>query len=162
MPCISHNLVPITILGFSDFRDTCSNLKQLLLLPTKLEHSSFRFMYSNMTQPWNLSVMGSALTPHKSTLRALAHSSLCEMSLECFDLTDFTSLEELKISSLTGLQGANLATRLKCSPLASGSSLGHFISMTGLASSISTFKNRRKNGFVGSPPLQRIQIIFNP
>ncbi|KAK3347290.1 hypothetical protein B0T25DRAFT_298401 [Lasiosphaeria hispida] len=109
---------PITTLNLSDFQDTPENLKRLLLLPANLENFSFSFLYSNMTGPWNLSVLGSAISPHKSTLRTLLIGSLRARSLENFDLAGFTALEELSISYwATGCEAGHeaklLAPRLR-------------------------------------------------
>ncbi|KAK3377086.1 hypothetical protein B0T24DRAFT_235111 [Lasiosphaeria ovina] len=90
----------ITSLRLSNFQDGPENLRRLLLFPAKLEEFSFASFRLDRTGPWNLSVVASALSPHKSTLRSLLVGSLGEKSgsLTGVDLSEFTRLEELSLS----------------------------------------------------------------
>ncbi|KAH8896512.1 hypothetical protein GQ53DRAFT_743655 [Thozetella sp. PMI_491] len=106
----------VTSLTISDFEDSPLSLRRFVTWPAKLTRFSFTGLYSNRFHPWNLSTLGSILSPHKAVLEYIVIGGLRERSLAGFDLSDFESLEYLGLSywatGSAGFEAGLLAPRL--------------------------------------------------
>ncbi|KAH8894030.1 hypothetical protein GQ53DRAFT_821151 [Thozetella sp. PMI_491] len=108
-----RGLSPITVLIITDFMESPSCLRRLVEWPAKLEEFVFEHLYYNEFSGWNMQLMVSILSPHKSTLKAIRLGGLSQSGLAGLDFTDFGSLEELSLSYwATGCQPNHVANIL--------------------------------------------------
>ncbi|SPO06417.1 uncharacterized protein DNG_09107 [Cephalotrichum gorgonifer] len=92
----------IKTLELSIFTGSAEDLHRFLAWPIRLEFFTLGNLFRHRHNPClSLSVVASALAPHKSTLRHLSIGYLPIKGLEDFDLTGFENLEELTLSSWT-------------------------------------------------------------
>lgn len=106
-------------MNLDTFTGTAEDLENFLSWPVCLD----QFTLGNLFRPavshrLSLAEMGRQLIPHQSTLRTLAIKYLEVEGLDGFDLTGFTSLEDLTLSAWTtgaaeGCEGKLLAPRLR-------------------------------------------------
>lgn len=84
------------------FTGTAEDLRNFLSWPVHLEHFTLGNLFGlQVSHSLNLVTMARLLAPHKSTLRTLSIGYLEIEGLDGFDLTGFTSLEDLTLSAWT-------------------------------------------------------------
>ncbi|KAH8900631.1 hypothetical protein GQ53DRAFT_835591 [Thozetella sp. PMI_491] len=108
----------VTELRLTSFLHTPDFLKSLLRWPARLEKLAFEYEYAgrygrfrpSMDETWGMSVLVDAISTHRKSLRCLSVANLPRQGIEYADLSTFTSLEFLSLSS--GVTGQNYSEHL--------------------------------------------------